>query len=112
MDFYPFISQITFNSQIPYHQVLLSRKLKDQTSKNDILDEIHNGNIVRFQNQINELIDGEFNQNNNGLFEFKQNGKTFNLQNTSSGLKSMGILQIGYVKKFCGMMNFYPPKFV
>lgn len=94
LDYYPFISQITFNSQIPYHQVLLSRKLKDKTSKNDILDEMHNENIVKFQNQIHELIGGEFNQNNNGIFEFKQNGKTFNLQNTSPGLKSMGILQI------------------
>ena len=94
LDFFHFISQTPFHSQIPYHQVLLSRKLNDQSSRNDILDEIHNGNIVKFQEQINNLIMGEFNQNSNGLFEFKQNGKTFNLQNTSTGLKAIGMLQI------------------
>lgn len=94
LDFYPFISQTPVPSQIPYHQVLLSRKLKDQSSKNDILDAIHNENIVKFQEKINALINGEFNLNNNGLFEFKQNGKTFNLQNTSTGLKSIGMLQL------------------
>ena len=40
------------------------------------------------------MINGKFYFNNNGLLEFIQNGQTFDLANTSTGLKSIGILQL------------------
>ncbi len=87
-------NETRFFRQVPYHQLLLFNKLNDQSSKNDILDEKHNAPIVKFQNKLNALVNGSLKKNSNGLFVFKQNGKTFDLQNTSTGLKSIGILQL------------------
>ena len=87
-------AQFNYLSQKQYHQTLLYLKLTDQKSKNDILDEINNEDTIKFQKKINELLEGEFNFNNQGLVEFNQNGKTYNLPNTSTGLKSLGILQL------------------
>jgi len=77
-----------------HHQSLLYQKLIDQSAQNDILDPDKNKEIIEFQNKINELINGKFNFNNNGLLEFKQNNQTFELSNTSTGLKSLGIIQL------------------
>ena len=93
LEFYP-LNENRFFRQIPYHQLLLFNKLNDQSTKNDILDEKHNAPIVDFQSKLNALVKGSLKKNSNGLFVFKQNGKTFDLQNTSTGLKSIGILQL------------------
>lgn len=77
-----------------HHQRLLYQKLADQTAKNDILDNIHNENIIKFQHKINKLINGKFKFNSQGLVEFNQNEKIFDLNNTSTGLKSIGIIQL------------------
>ena len=87
-------SQFNFYEQKQYHQSLLYQKLTDHSSKNDVLDEIHNKEIIKFQKKLNQLIDGNFNFNNRGLIEFKQKDKIFDLPNTSTGLKSIGILQL------------------
>lgn len=87
-------SQFNYFDQKQYHQMLLYKKLTDSTSKNDVLDEMRNGNVIEFQKKINELIDGSFNFNNRGLLEFKHENITFDLPNTSTGLKSIGILQL------------------
>lgn len=94
LDFNHIINEARFFRQIPYHQLLLSNKLNNHSAKNDILDEKHNASIVNFQNKLNSLINGTLRRNSNGLFEFKQDGKTFALQNTSTGLRAIGILQI------------------
>ena len=77
-----------------HHQSLLYQKLIDRSAQNDILDPDKNKQTIEFQNKINKLINGEFSFNNNGLLEFTQNGQTFELANTSTGLKSIGILQL------------------
>ena len=77
-----------------HHQSLLYQKLIDQSAQNDILDPDKNKETIEFQNKINEMINGKFYFNNNGLLEFIQNGQTFDLANTSTGLKSIGILQL------------------
>ena len=87
-------SQFNYYGQKQYHQWLLYQKLADQSSKSDILDDINNGDIIKFKQDVDELINGQFNFNNRGLLEFKQNGKTFDLNNTSSGIKSIGMLQL------------------
>lgn len=86
--------QFNYFDQKQYHQMLLYQKLTDPTSKMDILDEIRNEDIIKFQNKINKMIDGNFSFNNRGLIEFKRDGKIFELPNTSTGLKSIGILQL------------------
>jgi predicted ATPase len=87
-------SQFNYFDQKQYHQMLLYQKLTDFSSKSDILDEIRNEEIIKFQNKINQMIDGNFRFNNRGLIEFKRDDKTFDLPNTSTGLKSIGILQL------------------
>ena len=94
LDFQYLINETRFFRQIPYHQLLLSNKLNDQSAKNDILDEKHNASTVNFQNKLNTLINGTLKKNSNDTFVFKQNGKTFNLQNTSNDVKLIGMLQI------------------
>lgn len=94
LDFHHLINETRLFRQIPYHQLLLSNKLNDQSAKNDILDEKHNAPIVKFQNKLNNLVNGSLKKNGNDLFVFKQNGKSFDLQNTSTGLKSIGIIQL------------------
>ena len=77
-----------------HHQSLLYQKLIDQSAQNDILDPDKNKEIIKFQSKVDKLINGRFRFNNRGLIEFEQNGKKFELSNTSTGLKSMGILQL------------------
>lgn len=77
-----------------HHQSLLYQKLIDKSATNDILDFNKNKEIIKFQNKVNKLINGQFKFNNTGLIEFEQNGKIFELSNTSTGLKSIGILQL------------------
>ena len=87
-------SQVTFPGKKQYHQELLFQKLIDQSSKNNILDNINNDDIIKFQKTINEEIGGEFKFNNVGLLEFNQNNKIYELPNTSTGIKSLGIIQL------------------
>ena len=87
-------SQFNYFDQKQYHQMLLYQKLTDFSSKTDILDNIRNEDIIKFQNKLNEMIDGEFSFNGRGLIEFKRDGKILDLPNTSTGLKSIGILQL------------------
>lgn len=87
-------SQFNYFDQKQYHQMLLYQKLTDFSSKSDILDEIRNENIIKFQTKINKMINGNFTFNNRGLIEYKCDGKTFDLPNTSTGLKSLGIIQL------------------
>lgn len=77
-----------------HHQSLLYQKLIDQSAKNDILDPEKNKEIINFKNKIDKLIDGKFSFNNNGLIEFNQKGKNFELSNASTGLKSLGLIQL------------------
>lgn len=86
--------QFNYFDQKQYHQTLLYQKLIDSSSKIDVLDSIKNKEIINFQKKINEMIDGSFNFNNRGLIEFKHENQTFDLPNTSTGLKSIGILQL------------------
>ena len=87
-------SQFNYYGQKQYHQWLLYQKLVDQSSKSDILDDMNNKDIIKFKQNVDELINGEFNFNNRGLLEFKQDGKIFDLNNTSSGIKSIGMIQL------------------
>ena len=94
LDFKVPFSQITIPGKKPYHQMLLYKKLTDQSSKSDILDDLHNEDIIQFQEKVNNMTEGSFNFDNMGFLEFKQDGKTFPLQNTSSGIKAIGMLQL------------------
>ena len=81
----PYFLDYEIPSLQKHHQRVLYQKLTDKTTENDMLD--CDKDIIKFQNKINELI-------NSGLPEFNYDDKNFNLQNTSTGLKSIGILQL------------------
>ena len=81
----PYFLDYEIPSLQKHHQRVLYQKLTDKTTENDMLDS--DKDIIKFQNKINELI-------NSGLPEFNYDDKNFNLQNTSTGLKSIGILQL------------------
>ena len=66
----------------------------DQSSKNDILDEFENKKTIEFERKLNSIIEGKFKIDNSGLFKFKQNSKEFSLANTSTGIKTIGMIQI------------------
>lgn len=86
--------QFNYYGQKQYHQMLIYKKLTDSSAKSDILDHINNEDVIEFQKKINKLLNGKFNLNNQGMLEFKQNDKTFDLNNTSTGLKSIGMIQL------------------
>ena len=87
-------AQASIYGQKPYHQFLLYQKLMDQSSKNDILDEFENKKTIEFERKLNSIIEGKFKIDNSGLFKFKQNSKEFSLANTSTGIKTIGMIQI------------------
>lgn len=89
----PFLQFERFGKK-QHHQMLLYQKLIDQTAKNNILNNVEGDEIIEFQKKINNLIKGKFKFNTMGLLEFEQNNKIFELPNTSTGLKSLGIIQL------------------
>ena len=82
---------ITTNKQI--HFQMLNKKLRKSTS--DVYDDEAYKNIITFKKNFDDLINGEFIYNpKSRKFLFKKDGKTFSMENTASGLKQLGILQI------------------
>ena len=81
------------NTNKPIHFHLLNKKLRKSTS--DVYDDEAYKNIIAFKKNFDDLIDGEFIYNSKPRkFLFKKDGNTFPMENTASGLKQLGILQI------------------
>ena len=79
------------NKQI--HFQLLNRKLRKLTS--DVYDDEAYKKLIEFKKKIDNLINGEFIYNpKSRKFSFKKDGLIFPMENTASGLKQLGILQI------------------
>ena len=72
---------------------MLNKKLRKSTS--DVYDDEAYKNIIAFKKNFDDLIDGEFIYNSKSRkFLFKKDENTFPMENTASGLKQLGILQI------------------
>ena len=82
------------DERLPYHIQLLSRKLKNTNNKG-----IYDGDFYKelddFKSKIDNLIDGHFKYDEeNKRFWLEKDGEDYPMQNTSSGLKQLGIIQL------------------
>ena len=82
------------NDKYPYHIQQLVRKLKN-TNNNGIYDEDFYKELDIFKRRIDDMIGGNFKYDEeNKRFFLKTNGKNYRMENTSSGLKQLGIIQL------------------
>lgn len=81
------------DDNIAYHIRQLERKLKN-TSK-DIYDGDFYKEVDEFREKIDDMIGGKFKYDRqNNRFLLKKDGETYTMQNTSSGVKHLGIIQL------------------
>jgi len=79
---------------IPFHLRLLDRKLRN-TNNDAVYDEEYYRKLLDFKKKIDQLIGGNFIYDEiNEKFIFKSEDETYQMENTSSGLKQLGIFQI------------------
>ena len=82
------------NDKCPYHIQQLIRKLKNSNSKG-IYDGDFYKELVVFKRKMDEVIGGNFKYDeNNRRFLLEMDGVDYPMQNTSSGLKQLGIIQL------------------
>lgn len=92
---YDFIDYFSKQKPSLFHQKLLMKKLRDNSSKQNVYDEVINERIIYFQEKISKIIDGNFKfDSNSNDFQLERNGKSFTIKNTSSGLKQLGLIQL------------------
>ena len=82
------------NNRYPYHIQQLDRKLKNTNNKG-----IYDGDFYKeldiFKRKMDDLIGGDFRYDDeNKRFFLEMNGEDCPMQNTSSGLKQLGIIQL------------------
>lgn len=81
------------NSQ--YHLQVLERKLKKIKNADAVYDDEFFKDLDGFKSAIDTLIDGEFEYvPSEDIFIFIKDGITFSMQNTASGLKQLGVIQL------------------
>ena len=71
---------------------LLDLKLK-QENQQDYFNN-NDESLKKYQNIIKKIIDGEFEVQNNFEINYKKNNQKFGMNNTATGIKSFGILQL------------------
>lgn len=87
-------NNIFIDDEIPYHIQLLNRKLKNTNNKG-IYDEEFYKELDIFKCKIDDMIGGNFKYDNeNKKFILETEDDTYSMQNTSSGLKQLGIIQL------------------
>lgn len=96
LDFMGAISRdFPFSKGSDYHQKLLMRKLRDNSNKTNLFDDLISKNIIDFEKKIYKLIEGNFKYDHDSEdFKFTNGDHTFTIKNTSSGLKHIGIIQL------------------
>ena len=78
-----------------HHLNLLYDKLSNFEEVNDVYDDIYNEDIIKFKEKFDYLINGQFKFDyKNNEFIFVSENKKYSMNNTSSGLKQLGILQV------------------
>ena len=82
------------NYRYPYHIQQLSRKLKNTNNKG-IYDEDFYKELDVFKRKMDDMIGGNFKYDDeNKRFLLEINGEDYRMENTSSGLKQLGIIQL------------------
>lgn len=78
-----------------HHLNLLYDKLLNFEEVNDVYDDIYNDKIIKFKEKFDYLVNGQFKFDyKNNEFIFVSENKKYSMNNTSSGLKQLGILQV------------------
>ena len=83
-------------SSSQYHLQMLERKLKKIKRTDDVYGDEFYKDLNGFKGSIDELIDGKFEYvPSEDIFLFiKDNQPPFSMQNTASGLKQLGVIQL------------------
>ena len=83
-------------SSSQYHLQMLERKLKNIKRTDDVYGDEFYKDLNGFKGSIDELIDGKFEYvPSEDIFLFiKDNQPPFSMQNTASGLKQLGVIQL------------------
>lgn len=77
------------------HAGFLTNNLKKEADESDdLFDDKVNENIIALENEINEIINGEFIYENGELVYSPINGEKCRMKNTASGIKQVGIIQL------------------
>ena len=79
----------------PYHLRFLSRILSTQKNNDDVYDELFNNKLDKFNDKIISLLGGFIYYNNEkDEFFFKKGNEDYPMNNTASGVKQLGIIQM------------------
>lgn len=82
------------DDEIPYHIQSLNRKLKNTKNKG-IYDEEFYKELDVFKSKIDDMIGGNFKYDKeNKRFILETKDDNYSMQNTSSGLKQLGVIQL------------------
>lgn len=79
----------------PYHLRFLSRILSIQKNNDDVYDELFNNKLDKFNDKITSLLGGFIYYNDEkDEFFFKKEDNEYSMNNSASGVKQLGIIQM------------------
>ena len=77
------------------HAIFLTNNLKKEAdSSGELFDGAINEEIIALENEINQIINGEFIYENGELTYVNNDGEKCRMKNTASGIKQVGIIQL------------------
>ena len=82
------------DDRYPYHIQQINRKLKN-TKRKGIYDDDYYKELDAFKRKIDNMIGGNFKYDEeNKRFMLEKDGEDYSMENTSSGLKQLGVIQL------------------
>lgn len=79
----------------PYHLRFLSRILSTHKNNDDVYDSLFNQKLDEFKDKITEILGGFiYYDDEKEEFFFKKDDKDYSMNNTASGVKQLGIIQM------------------
>lgn len=89
------VESIRLKTKLPERIDYLTKSLSSEADESsEFLDEEINKKIINVEEKISKLIKGKFESKNNRFSFVTSNGNKSNMDNTSSGIKQIGIIQI------------------
>lgn len=89
------VESIRLKTKLPERISYLTNSLSSNVDNSkEFLDEEFNKKIIDVESKINKLINGKFESKNNRFSFVSEDGNKSNMDNTSSGIKQIGIIQI------------------
>lgn len=89
------VESIRLKTKLPERIDYLTKSLSSEADESsEFLDKEINKKIIDVESKINKLINGKFESKNNRFSFVTAEGNKSNMDNTSSGIKQIGIIQI------------------